>query len=146
MPRRPLSVLNEPAVSRALAEAWNESLPGPQGGHEEGGFVVAGADGQLSVVRWPKGKQSTIRVPAHPGCRFGGREIVASFHTHPNTGPDYLQEPSETDKRAVRDDADLKSPEYVGEFVVTDGLIYLVTPGGSIRELGERTELLDTES
>ena len=145
MSRRPLSILNDPGVKRALAGAWQDSSPGLRGGHEEGGFVVADADGQLTVVRWPQGEQSNIRVPAHPGCRFGGGEVVATFHTHPDTGPEYLQEPSETDKRAVRDDADLKLPEYVGEFVVADGLIYLVTPGGLVRELGERAELLGAE-
>jgi hypothetical protein len=64
-------------------------------------------------------------------------EIVASFHTHPNTGSDYFQEPSETDKRAVRDDSDLKGPEYVGEFVITQAVIYLVTPTGQVREMDD---------
>jgi hypothetical protein len=53
-----------------------------------------------------------------------------------------LQEPGETDKRGVRDDADLKSTLYVGEFVIADEMIYLVTPGGGVRELDRRTELL----
>ena len=68
--------------------------------------------------------------------------MVASFHTHPNTGPDFLQEPSETDKRGVRDDVDLKGRGYVGEFVVSDDTVYLVTPAGTVRELGSRAELL----
>jgi len=61
---------------------------------------------------------------------------------HPNIGPEFLQEPSETDRRGVRDDADLKGPLYGGEFVIADEMICLVTPGGSVRELDRRTDLL----
>jgi len=69
-------------------------------------------------------------------------DIVASFHTHPNTGPDVLQEPNETDKRAVRDDPDLKGIEYIGEFVLSDETINLVTPSGRVREIGSRQAIL----
>ena len=96
----------------------------------------------LSVLRWPMGEGSRIKVPSHPGCAVDGRPIVATFHTHPNTGADYLQEPSETDRRGVRDDADLKGSRYVGEFVIADEMIYLITPGGAVRELDQRAELL----
>ena len=64
------------------------------------------------------------------------------FHTHPNTGPDFLQEPSETDTRGVRDDADLKGALYIGEFVIADEMIYLITPSGAVREIDRREELL----
>ena len=47
-----------------------------------------------------------------------------------------MQEPSETDKRAVRDDPDLKSPRYAGE-LVSAALVYGITPSGSVIELGE---------
>ena len=49
-----------------------------------------------------------------------------------------MQEPSETDRRAVRDDPNLKGPDYVGEFVLSEETIYLVTPGGQVsaREAG----------
>ena len=69
-------------------------------------------------------------------------EIVASFHSHPNTGPDALQEPGETDRRAVRDDPDLKDHEYVGEFVLSEETVYLVTPAGQVREIGNRQAIL----
>jgi hypothetical protein len=141
LPPKPLEVLREPTVRAALTSAWVESKPGVTGGHEEGGFVVLGADEKLAVRRWPMGEGDLIQVPPHPGCAVDGLPIVASFHTHPNTGPDYLQEPSETDKRGVRDDADLKGSFYVGEFVVSDETVYLITPGGTVRELGSRAEL-----
>ena len=73
---------------------------------------------------------------------MNGVDILASFHTHPNTGSDSLQEPSETDKRAVRDDPDLKGPEYLGEFVLANETIYLISPAGQVREIGNRQALL----
>lgn len=141
-PRPPLDVLREPAVQAALKGAWLDSQPGLTGGHEEGGFVVLGADDKLAVKRWPKGEGNLIRVPDHAGCAVDGAPIVATFHTHPNTGPEYLQEPGETDKRGVRDDAELKGSLYVGEFVLANDLIYLVTPGGTVRAMGSRAEPL----
>lgn len=103
---KPFDVLSEPVVRAALSGAWTESQPGLTGGHEEGGFVVLGDDDKLSVRRWPMGEGSRIKVPLHPACTVAGLAIVATFHTHPNTGPDFMQEPGETDRRGVRDDAD----------------------------------------
>lgn len=140
--RHPLEVLREPVVQTALTEAWMESNPGLTGGHEEGGFIVIGEDDKLSVQRWPKGEGNLIRVPNHERCEINGLPIVATFHTHPNIGPDYLQEPSETDKRGVREDADLKGSLYIGEFVIAKEMVYLITPSGSVRELDARAELL----
>ena len=74
--------------------------------------------------------------------RFGEDEIIATFHTHPNIGNNYRQEPSETDKRAVRDDPDLKGKFYVGEFVISKELIYLILPNGQVSEIGYRWEIL----
>ena len=99
MPLTPRAVLSNANVCSALQQAWIDSNPGATGGHEEGGFVVKDADGNLIVIRWLKGTQDMIVVPSHTDCKVDGLEIIASFHTHPNTGSDYLQEPSETDKR-----------------------------------------------
>ena len=130
-------LLKDPHICAALRSAWRESQPGATGGHEEGGFIVQDAARALQVIRWPSGGGNSMEVPHHTGCRMAGLEIIASFHTHPNTGPDYLQEPSETDKRAVRDDPDLKGPRYVGELVISNALLYLVAPSGDVLELGE---------
>jgi len=140
-PVKSFDLLREPEVREALSKAWNESQPGLVGGHEEGGFIVLENE-KLSVRCWPKGEGSLIRVPGHAGCAIDGLPIVATFHTHPNTGADFLQEPSETDKRGVRDDAELKGAFYIGEFVVADEMVYLITPGGAVREIDARTELL----
>jgi len=141
-PLKPLDILRDAVVRAALAETWKASNPGLAGGHEEGGFVLVDDADNLSVQRWPMGEGNGIKVPSHLGCTVGGRPIVATFHTHPNTGLDYLQEPSETDRRGVRDDADLKGSLYIGEFVIADEIIYLVTPSGAVRELDRRADLL----
>ena len=137
MPLTAKAVLANTNVRHALQQAWTDSNPGTTGGHEGGGFIVRDVDGSLSVRRWQKGLQDTIQVPPHENCMFDALEIVASFHTHPNTGSDYLQEPSETDKRAVRDDPDLKGGEYVGEFVISQAVIYLVSAAGQVREMDD---------
>ncbi len=137
--------LNDPAVRDALKQAWLDSQPGIAGGHEEGGFILRDETGKITVTRWPKGEQDEIQMPPHPDCQVDGCEIVATFHTHPNTGSDYLQEPSETDLRAVRDDPDLKGSEYVGELVISAEIIYHITPAGRVREVGATGEILLAE-
>lgn len=141
MPLTAKTVLSNTDIRSTLQQAWIDSNPGVTGGHEEGGFVLRNTDGSLSVRRWQRGLQDTIQVPPHRNCFIDGLEIVASFHTHPNTGSDYLQEPSETDKRAVRDDPDLKGDEYIGELVISQAVIYLVSPAGQVREV-DNTEVV----
>ena len=99
----------------------------------------------MRVVRWPAGEQSGITLPAHPNCSISGSHIVATFHTHPNTASHYLQEPSETDKRAVQDDLDLKAEFYEGEFVISQAKIYLIAPNGQVNEVGATDDILSEE-
>jgi len=136
------ALLSDSGVRAALRRAWDESHPGTAGGHEEGGFVLRDQAGHLTVVRWPQGFQNGIVLPPHPQCRAGEREIVASFHTHPNTANQYLQEPGETDTRAVRDDPDLKGERYVGEIVISNSIIYLIAPDGQVTAVGDTMTLL----
>ena len=70
---------------------------------------------------------------------------MATFHTHPNTERDYLQEPSDTDKRAVRDDLNLKGEFYEGEFVISQERIYLIAPDGQASEVGVTNESFGEE-
>jgi hypothetical protein len=138
----PGELLHDPAVRAALAQAWQESNPGVSGGHEEGGFIVRNIEGGLNVVRWPRGAQYTILVSPHDRCRIDGADIVATFHSHPNTGSNAMQEPGVTDRRAVRDDPNLKGPEYIGEYVLADETIYFIAPNGEVHAIGSRIELL----
>src|ERR1043166_7824537 len=124
-------ILKAPVVS-ALRKAWADSLPGTDAAHEEGGFIVQDPGGQLKVARWSTGASNSILVPLHSGCKIADSDIVATFHTHPNIGSDYLQEPSETDKRAVREDPDLKGSLYQGELVVSQAIVYLISPSGTV--------------
>lgn len=132
-----MSILNDLVVRAAFRQAWEDSQPGPAGGHEEGGFVLRDSAGSLSVERWPYGQQNSIVVPPHPNCRINDQDIIATFHTHPNTGIEYLQEPGETDKRAVRDDPHLKGAFYEGEFVISAQTIYRIAPTGQVSEVAK---------
>ncbi len=142
MAQQYIAILTNPAVHAALREAWHDSQPSVSGGHEEGGFILQDAAGNLIVDRWRKGAQDTITLPPHQNCKIGGNDIVASFHTHPNIGKDYLQEPSETDQRAVRDDADLKGAFYEGEFVIANEKIFLIAPNGQVSEIGNTRDII----
>ena len=124
-----------------LNRAWLDSEPGESGGHEEGGFVVINDLRDLAVVRWDKGLQNEIVLPPHKNCFVDGKDIIVSFHTHPNTGRDFQQEPSLTDIRAVSDDFDLKSEFYLGELVISEQNIYLIGPVGDYHIIGV-TELI----
>jgi hypothetical protein len=118
-----MNVLNDNTILAELRAAWLDSCPGQVDAHEEGGFVLKRLDGSLYVERWPKGTQRQIYVPSHGGSRRGESAIVATFHTYPNTGFDYQQDPSLTDVRAVRDDPDLGGPEYEGEYVISEKMV-----------------------
>jgi len=131
-----VSVLKDSKVLDAIWQAWRDSVPGTADAHEEGGFVLRDSDGSLSVERWPRGVQDRIEVPPHPGGRVGEKVIAASFHTHPNPPPDYQQEPSLMDIRAVRDDPNLGHPEYDGELVISQEMTYRIKPDGTVEELG----------
>lgn len=137
MPLTAKAILSNENIRFGLNQAWLDSNPNVTGGHEEGGFVVRNENAVLNVIRWDAGNQNTIRVPAHLNCKINNLEIVASFHTHPNTGNDYLQEPSETDKRAVLNDVNLKGEEYIGEFVISQAVIFLITPNGQVQEIDD---------
>jgi hypothetical protein len=137
-----MDFLSLPNVRSGLREAWHDSNPGPSGGHEEGGFIVETDQQELVVIRWPRGSENSIVVPGHPGGRIKEGRIVATFHTHPNTGPDYLQEPSVTDRRAVMGDPDLQGSGYLGEFVISAEKVYLVRPTGDVEEVMPTEDIL----
>jgi hypothetical protein len=136
-------LLAQATVVIALARAWRDSDPGLMTAHEEGGFVISDAQGLLRVEPWPRGDNNSIAIPPHDDCRLGESDIVATFHTHPNLGCDFLQEPSSTDRRAVRNDPNLKGSSYVGEFVIANHAFYLISPDGEVGIVGRTSDILD---
>lgn len=130
-------ILDDEFIRTSFRTAWISSESDSANAHEEGGFVVRQADGTLFVIGWPHGLQNEIFVPPHSGGRRATMPIVATFHTHPNSGPGFSQEPSLTDIRAVRDDPDLSHNEYEGEFVISKNLIYLIRRSGEVEVIGE---------
>ena len=135
-------VLDIPLVRQELKQIWIDSEPGLMGRHEEGGFVLKDSSGQLSIERWSKGKQNEIIVPSHPKGKYQDKEILATFHTHPNTGTDFQQEPSDTDIRAVKHDPNLKTDVYEGEYVITKDIIYKINKLGNVIHIGKTREIL----
>jgi hypothetical protein len=137
-----VSVLDDDGIVDLFRQAWEESQPGTDSAHEEGGFVLRNPDGSLRVERWPRGAQNQILVPPHPGGKRGDLPIVATFHTHPNPGPEFQQEPSITDIRAVRDDVDLSHPDFEGEYVVATESIYRIDRNGRVELFGRTSMIL----
>lgn len=73
-----MTILADPVVRDAFNWAWRDSEPGSSAGHEEGGFILRDAAGDLRVVRWPTGGRDHISLPPHIDCRIEGREIIAT--------------------------------------------------------------------
>jgi hypothetical protein len=136
-------ILENESVLVELKKAWIDSEPAISGGHEEGGFIIADDSGNLTVVHWEKGWQDEIVLPPHKNCFIDGKDIIASFHTHPNTGKGFQQEPSLTDIRAVGDDFDLKGEYYLGELVISEQNIYLIEPAGDFHVIGATKVILE---
>lgn len=135
-------ILSDDVVIEALSQAWLDAKPGTTGGTEQGGFVVEDDNDERCVIHWPAGSQDELVVPLHEGCRVDEQRIVATFHTHPNTGNHYRQEPGRVDIRAVSGDPDLRASDYVGEFVVSEKWVYLIGQAGEVTQVGTREDIL----
>jgi hypothetical protein len=137
-----VSALDDAFVQAELRRAWQDSEAATHRAHEEGGFILQAKDGTLIVERWPRGIQNEILVPSHPNGKRSELPIVATFHTHPNPGPEFEQEPSLGDIRAVRDDPDLGHAEFEGEYVIASELVYRVSRTGKIEIVGSTNVVL----
>ena len=135
-------VLDHGTIRLEIRRAWEESQPNTTDAHEEGGFILDAGDGSFTVERWPRGSRNRLRIPAFFDGMWNGKRIVATFHTHPNSGPRYFQEPSPTDVAAVRDDPHLKNPWFEGEYVISLALVYRILPPGAVESVGATAALL----
>jgi hypothetical protein len=102
-------ILSDQRVENELKKAWNDSNPGapevPFGSpgslkKEQGGWIVWNRKtGQLAVTRVPAGDRDGLSpiVGTRP-VDTADQEVVAWFHTHPNTlAEGYSQDPSPRD-------------------------------------------------
>ncbi len=94
-------LLVDPAVRRALDEAWAASQSDdPDNRHEEGGWIYMDlTTGVITVRRAPRGVQAEINLDSPD--EVSGAVVVGIFHTHPNpTSLGWNSGPSEADRRA----------------------------------------------
>lgn len=96
-------IANSTVVKAALEDAWAASNAGNKTTrHEEGGWILEGPGGNITIMPWVSGNRDGINPGPTPPPPPGGR-VVGHFHTHPNPptdedGNQWKQEPSEADK------------------------------------------------
>ncbi len=99
------------------------------------------ADHSYGVERWPRGERSSIAPPAmDANNRYRNREVVATFHTHPNppldeAGREWEQGPGEADRR-------WHARRTLRGFVVGRELFYKIDVDAKIKVIGRREDLL----
>jgi len=133
-------LLADPNVIAAMREAFEESDVGGPIPIEQGGFILRHPEtGDLVVERLPSVGRDSFSYPICSDGRYNGKEIVGTFHTHPNTGSDWTQEPSPQDIRLSKE-----FPETMGshQFVVSVETIYHIDNEGDVSEACRTGELL----
>jgi len=132
-------ILADPNVQEGMRQAWEDSDDGGPNDHEEGGYIVRNPDGSLEVVRVPTGDEDSLSFDIHPSGTIGDQEIVGSFHTHPNTGTTYDDEPSQEDM-----DASTNHPETMGphQFVLSPNDVYHIDNSGNVSTEGSLGDVI----
>jgi proteasome lid subunit RPN8/RPN11 len=134
------ALLEDANVKAGLKKAAQDSDIAGKNPTEQGGFILKDPKtGQLSVERWPKGKGASIQPVVSADGKHNGKDIVGSFHTHPNVGKGWKQEPSDADVNFVKN-----YPKTAGNdhFVVSKEKIYHIDNKGGVSEAGKTTEVL----
>lgn len=125
-----------------LRRAYEESGVGTDRPLEQGGFIVRDSvSGDVEVVRLPARERDSLAFPICADGMYRGKQIVGSFHTHPNTGTEWRQEPSVQDIRLSQD-----YPDTMGkhQFVIAEKKIYHIDSDGVVTEMGPTRQLLET--
>lgn len=128
------------SVKKALKKAFNDSNVGGKKPIEQGGWILRDPNtGELTVERLPAGKQAAISWSIQKDGKRNGKEIVGSFHTHPNVGPGWKQEPSDQDIKVVK-----KYPNTFGKdhYVISKDKVYHIDNTGKVTDKGKRSEIL----
>jgi RHS repeat-associated protein len=120
----PWKIFNDPIVNRAMRQAYVLSNVGIKGWEvEQGGTIGMNSNRTFFVSTWGHGKQSSIIPDYYPTGMIGNAEVVGSFHTHPNIGKGWQQEPSPSDLNWFKNNE--KSAGDV-HFVITEIRVYLI--------------------
>jgi hypothetical protein len=133
-------LLADAKVIEGMRRAYEQSAVGTDRPIEQGGFIVRDpSSGSLAVVRIPAYARDSLIYPICADGMYQGKQIVASFHTHPNTGPEWRQQPSAQDVRLSQE-----YPETMGahQFVITGETIYHIDNDGVVYEIGHTRLLL----
>ena len=137
-------LLAHPRVVAGMRQAYVESDVGGSHPQEQGGFLVRDVQtGFPTVTRLPSSAHDSLSYPLSPNGLYQGQEIIGSFHTHPNTGKEWRQEPSPQDIRLSKE-----YPETMGlhQFVISREKIYVIDNGGQVTVVGRTVELLKLET
>ena len=133
-------LLSNPAVLDGMRRAYHESNVGGINPVEQGAFIVRDLpDGAVAVTRLPAAACDSLSYPICPDGTCEGRQIVGSFHTHPNTGPEWQQEPSPQDIRLSQDFPETMGPH---QFVIARNTVYHIDNNGVVSEMGSTSHLL----
>lgn len=136
-------LLAHPSVVVGMREAYVESDVGGSRPKEQGGFLVRDSQTAfITVRRLPSSAHDSLSYPLCPNGLYQGQEIVGSFHTHPNIGKEWRQEPSPQDIRLSKE-----YPETMGthQFVISRETIYHINNDGLVTVVGRTAEVLKLE-
>lgn len=136
-------LLDHSSVIVGLRQAFVESDVGGLHPTEQGGFLVRDAPtGFITVIRLPSSARDSLSYPHCPNGQYQGQDIVGSFHTHPNTGKEWRQEPSPQDIRLSKE-----YPETTGthQIVISRDQVYRIDNDGLVTVVGRTAEVLKLE-
>lgn len=132
-------LLADPSVNAAMKTAAQESHIGGPNPTEQGGLILSDSKtGALSVERYPHGVGDSISPIISRDGTHNGKEIIASFHTHPNVGGSWNPAPSGPDIAFVKN-----YPESAGKehFVVSKDTVYRIGNDGKVSEMGQTPDI-----
>jgi hypothetical protein len=139
-PPTPADLLSDPDVIDGIRRAYEESDVGGDAPTEQGGFILWNlVDRTFEVARVPARGRDSLAYPVCGDGNYNGKQIVGSFHTHPNTGSEWRQGPSPQDIRLSQDYPETMGPN---QFVIASETIYHIDNDGAVSEMGPTAELL----
>ena len=135
-----LELLGNAGVIDQLRRAFEESCVGTDRAVEQGGFIVRDpASVAIEVVRLPARNRDSFAYSICADGMFHGKQIIGSFHTHPNIGAEWRPEPSLQDIRLSQDYPDTMGPH---QFVIASEKIYHIDREGVVTVMGNTHQLL----